>query len=618
MRRAILGVVLGLAAPLAGAQDPEPGLEDLLQILQEETAVATRTRMNGDFVPGIVTVLSGDELLALGVQDVWEALSLVPGLQAVRGVDGIPSVITRGIDFPFNSGNLKMLVDGVPLSRENAGQHGILLLLPVQQVERIEVIRGPGSVVHGDFAFMGLVNVITRGKGSRAWVRGGADVVAAGASSAFRGAGWDLVLGAAGSRDDEAPVAQPFQISEDRAFASLQARRGGFTLLGLLMTRDADPGNDAARAAATGSGTQRHWAAEARYARPVQGAEAQARLGVRHNSYSALFDFEGPVLELGLDVSGSIGARQHWLAGVAWQRSSIDRATFRYPPPPGSNVPREVSLNLSGEHRQVSSVLAQHRLDLSDTVAATAGVRFDHDQDVGGRFTPRLAVVFRLSERHVLKAQHAEGFRPPTFFELYATGRAAEGLDHEVNATSELNYVFRRPRSVARATAFRTRLRDMIYPSGVGMFSNSREARARGLELEWEQQVGSRLRLRANASFVDEEETRNTRATLSRGVAAASFLANLAAVVRPTTRTTLSARLNHVGERQTPAALAGWDVLDVAGSVEGAPWPWLTLRAGLHNVTDEDVRYVLSLPTQVRALAYPGRTAWVQLEWNRP
>ncbi|MFT5369233.1 MAG: hypothetical protein ACI8V2_004207 [Candidatus Latescibacterota bacterium] len=55
-------------------------LEELMQILDEETTVATKTKLNSDYVPGMVTVLQGRDLEALGIATVWEALSLVPGM----------------------------------------------------------------------------------------------------------------------------------------------------------------------------------------------------------------------------------------------------------------------------------------------------------------------------------------------------------------------------------------------------------------------------------------------------------------------------------------------------------------------------------------------------------
>ncbi len=74
------------AAQTGGGPDdalPDEELEEfqeLLKILDEETTVATKTRLNSDYVPGMVTVLQGEDLEALGIATVWEALSLVPGI----------------------------------------------------------------------------------------------------------------------------------------------------------------------------------------------------------------------------------------------------------------------------------------------------------------------------------------------------------------------------------------------------------------------------------------------------------------------------------------------------------------------------------------------------------
>ncbi|MFT5369232.1 MAG: outer membrane receptor for ferrienterochelin and colicins, partial [Candidatus Latescibacterota bacterium] len=64
--------------------------------------------------------------------------------------------------FPFNSGNIKILINSIAMSRETSATNPSVLLLPVEQVERIEIIRGPGSSVYGDFAFVGRVNIITQ------------------------------------------------------------------------------------------------------------------------------------------------------------------------------------------------------------------------------------------------------------------------------------------------------------------------------------------------------------------------------------------------------------------------------------------------------------------------
>ena len=163
-----------LAVNSAGEEDRRE-LKELLAVLDEETAVATKTKMNNDYVPGMVTVLHGEQLEALGVKTVAEALAMVPGIQVARLSTGEPTVKVRGIAFPFNAGNVKVMLNSIALSRESSGINSSVLLTPLAQVDRIEVIRGPGSSIYGNFAMAGVVNIITKHPGGRLFGQAGDD-----------------------------------------------------------------------------------------------------------------------------------------------------------------------------------------------------------------------------------------------------------------------------------------------------------------------------------------------------------------------------------------------------------------------------------------------------------
>ena len=66
--------------------ESDEGLGALLAQLADETEIATKTKMNADFVPGTVSVLRGEDLEALGFETVWDALALVPGIQSYNFV----------------------------------------------------------------------------------------------------------------------------------------------------------------------------------------------------------------------------------------------------------------------------------------------------------------------------------------------------------------------------------------------------------------------------------------------------------------------------------------------------------------------------------------------------
>ncbi len=115
-----------------------------------------------DDKPNMITILHGYHLEALGIRTVWEALGLVPGLQIRVNQTQSPGAIGRGVEAAFNSGNIKVQVNSVAARQEFSGVAVAALYLPIELVDRIEVVRGPGSSIYGNAAFSGLINVITR------------------------------------------------------------------------------------------------------------------------------------------------------------------------------------------------------------------------------------------------------------------------------------------------------------------------------------------------------------------------------------------------------------------------------------------------------------------------
>jgi outer membrane receptor for ferrienterochelin and colicins len=155
-----------LAVKHEGAEDDEELLE-LLAVLEEETEVATKTKMNADYVPGIVTVLHGDVMEAKGARTVWEALGFVPGVETRINDQGRPMVVVRGISGSGHTGNMQLMINSVGANSSFRGVNDSLMMIPIEQVERIEVIRGSGSSLYGEFAYSGVVNIIIRKEGKR-------------------------------------------------------------------------------------------------------------------------------------------------------------------------------------------------------------------------------------------------------------------------------------------------------------------------------------------------------------------------------------------------------------------------------------------------------------------
>lgn len=148
-------VELVLATPLQ-AQRPD-SLADTARI-SPVVVTATSTPIARDHVPASVTVLDGTMLRAEGLTHVADALREVPGMAVVQsGSYGAPtSLFTRGAQSNYT----KVLVDGVPVN--DPGGAIDLGLLTLDDVDRIEILRGPASVLYGSDAVAGVVQIFTR------------------------------------------------------------------------------------------------------------------------------------------------------------------------------------------------------------------------------------------------------------------------------------------------------------------------------------------------------------------------------------------------------------------------------------------------------------------------
>lgn len=626
----------GSAAPQSPSPSPSPAparnaeqaeLEGLLKILSEETAVATKTRMNGDYVPGIVTVLHGDEMAALGVRTVWDALSMVPGIEAVRDPVGVPSLVVRGIQFPFNSGNVKVLIDSMPATRDNAGMNSIVLDLPIQLVERIEVIRGPGSVVYGDFAYMGLVHIVTRktGLGFHARPEEGG-----GFSGGFFGggrtaSGWEYALSASGFTGGSADVPARRAVDDVRGFGFGSLRYRGFSIAASVATREVD---DLSPSLPSFDGQQTHTVLDARYAFDLsKTARVEARLNDRISRFrTGTSDLDGDVIEGGLGVTWKGASRQTWLLDASLTRSNIDRAVFRTPlppPVPGASPPPPgpAGFTLRGENLAFASVMAQNTIEASSKIDLTVGGRLDRYGDVDTRVTPRASLVYRASDRHILKFQYAEGFRAPNFFELYSRGFRQTALNFEVNRTFELNYVHRRPEMVVRLTAYHSQLADLIFVVGMdaqrrSVFENRRKARVAGGEVEIDRQIGKRLKAVINASWFDTRDSRNPQNLLIERDTVPSLLGNIALIAAPRPKTRLTARWLYVGDRRAAIAPA-YSEFSLTATQKSVLARGLDLRGGIRLSRGRGVIYPTVLPTATVAPPYEFPKAFFELSWNR-
>jgi len=134
-------------------------------IQAKKTTVATGIKQYTNRAPSVTTVITAQDIEAMGARDLDEVLETVPGLHVARDNNGYRPIYTiRGM-YSINNPEVLMLINGIPITGLFAGDRGFAWGgMSINMISRIEVIRGPGSAVYGADAFSGVINIMTKTK----------------------------------------------------------------------------------------------------------------------------------------------------------------------------------------------------------------------------------------------------------------------------------------------------------------------------------------------------------------------------------------------------------------------------------------------------------------------
>jgi len=130
---------------------------------EEFVSIATGNKVLIHKAPSVATVITAKQMEQMGALTVSEVLENVPGLHVYPSPFNRlnNSFSIRGVHTDQNP-QILFLVNGSPVREEYTGARPQTFRMPLHGVERIEVIRGPGSAVYGADAYAGVINVITK------------------------------------------------------------------------------------------------------------------------------------------------------------------------------------------------------------------------------------------------------------------------------------------------------------------------------------------------------------------------------------------------------------------------------------------------------------------------
>lgn len=146
---------------------------------EEMVSIATGGQQNLRRAPAVATVITAEQIRAMGATDLDEAMETVPGVHVSRvATHYFAAYDFRGINGNPSNPQVLVLQNGIPVNSINRGDRGEGWRgQPLENIARIEIIRGPGSALYGADAFAGVINIITKTAedtpGTELGVRGG-------------------------------------------------------------------------------------------------------------------------------------------------------------------------------------------------------------------------------------------------------------------------------------------------------------------------------------------------------------------------------------------------------------------------------------------------------------
>lgn len=567
-----------LLSPFSSEAETDNKLEHFLSLSLEElvnleTTIATHSKNTLTKTPAVVTVITADDIKATGATNLVDVLEGVPGIHVRANQFGYrPLIHFRGA----SANQTLLMVDGNPM-KDLMWHFGIFWKgLPSSIIERVEIIRGPGSALFGADASAGVINVITKTAGKIENTEAGVRVGNFNTKTAWMQSGGDYKGYQVGltaeifSTDGHAPSI-PFdkQSETDQlrgtivSYAPASAQYGwrnedirlsiakdnwrlntsymlhseleiGITGAGVLdpVTRAGDSRHNI-DLLYNNESFSKNWGLdmELRY----QNLDYTSGTGFQESPPG--YDGGSGVYTNGLinimksaerwlkfEVTGNYsGFKDHLIqlgtGYTAQDLYSVEQYVNYGTGPDGNPLPVNGPIvNLSDtpyafapeKTRKISYLFIQDEWSINDALELTAGARFDQYSDFGNTVNPRLALVWKNSDKLTTKLMYGQAFRAPSYQELFANTSFAQGnvdLNPERSETIDLAFTYKATKKLLlNANLFHFKQKDLIRKVS-SQYQNTGNHTINGIELESNWQSTRDLRLSGNLTLRSQDDS---------------------------------------------------------------------------------------------------------------
>ncbi len=649
------------------AGSDEEDLNQLIELLNQQTSIATQTQLNADYVPGMLSIMTGEEMQQRGFATLWDALGYLPGVQLNMDASGKRNLIIRGLGKATETSKIKLQLNNISLNQSTTAASAPLFDTPVSQIEKIEFIRGPGSAIHGENALLGVLNVITRtqGKGISSGLTsnnktglmalyefGQTDGVMSGSLNlALSGSnGEDIVVNSDKTSSSTAGYAPgPINNKKNSVSAILdmsiygvdlnlqyqQSNRGDYfglnnnlpppekqtvisdTVIAIKLAKDFTLTEDL-----TGSMS---------LIELLNQTEKNAQfLGVAP-VYSGFSNQDDVVSDVDqqehrttwkLNLNYDLG-EHNFYSEISLAEIEVEKFSQYINLDPVTETPVSI-LNefpapvAKGEERKIKSLVLQDEYAINENTTLTAGLRYDDFDNEYTNVSPRVAIVWILSKENILKYQFAEAFRPPN---LRESGGSINGtLTPEINRTSEFSYIYNSDDTLIKNTIYYSEIIDYIRFIDAAPFGyrNTGGAELSGLEIELSKTLSPSLSLGSNLT-VQKSKDLNTGKELY-GSTPLIVSSNIDYQINSTTQIDFQVKFlsDQVREaKDTRTDLNSVTVADITLTKNKVfNLNDFTLRVGIRNIFEQETRFLAPANTYVDDyLTNNDASLWLELSY---
>ena len=527
---ALFSIAVASTIPLVANATDEQDLfslsfEDLLNV---QVDIASKTSETLSSVPSTMSVFSRKQIQALGVDNAYEVMNFVPGMQSTRGdwVGAVPKDHARGVY--LDSGNVLVMINGERVNESSFGKASVYMpYIPIEVIEKIEFIRGPGSALYGSNAFLGVMNIVTSkernalqlvvGNNGRYGATGQFNTSFNDDTSLFASFSYDQKDGESYPQGVKDPLeALYLEAGVDYKKLQLRARYNETSLDEFLNLAGYSTQNQHT-SDNTFVGIKYNWINNDKL--KLDSSYSYTKHNISSAGLIAAFDdipnfLLGPAWQTTdskFETELSYQFENQWqlAAGIEYAEAKqveagvrtnyyddesmlviIDPAYYQQGIVTVMDFPEFASLKYTFE---TYSAYGQLKIPYSDALTLFVGARYDDVKDIDSKLSPRLAGVYVINPEHTVKVQYGESFRTPVTNELFSNDDVTVGnpsLRSESVKTTELVWHYQTSELQANAVLFYNELNDFINieptqsNDALFTFTNSFNTQNSGIELD--------------------------------------------------------------------------------------------------------------------------------------